>query len=97
VIIVGVYGIDILHYLERSNYEGVPMADVQPNYDDTDVELALTNTDAGDGPEDELPGSDFEGFPEDDVENDHDGDNEPAVEENDPDGDNVGSEEEDSQ
>jgi hypothetical protein len=89
VIVVGVYGIDILHYLERTNYEGVPMADAQPNHDDTDVELALTSTDAGDGTEDELPVSDFEGFLEDDVENDHDGDNVGSEED-----DNVDSEEE---
>jgi hypothetical protein len=91
VIVVGVYGIDILHYLERTNYEGVPMADAQPNYDDTDVELALANTDAGDDSDNDLPASDFDGFPEDDVENNFAGDNEPAVEESD---DNVGSEEE---
>lgn len=51
------------------------------HYDDTDVDKALERA-TSDGPgfdsEDELPESDFEGFAEDGVENDHDGDNEPA-------------------
>lgn len=54
------------------------MSDMQNNHDDTDVESALEReTHDGSGFEntDELPESDFESFPTDNVENDHDGDN----------------------
>lgn len=44
---------------------------LQDNYDDEDVELVINKTDVdGDGPENELPGSDFVAFAEPDVEED---------------------------
>ena len=50
------------------------------NHDEEDVARQLRKTTTKDGPgfnsEDELPESDFDSFSEDDVENDHDGDNE---------------------
>lgn len=43
------------------------------NYDDEDVKAALENSNTADGPgfevEDDLPESDFDGFAQDDVEN----------------------------
>lgn len=58
----------------------------QTSFDDEDVARQLRKTTTKDGSgfesEDELPESDFEGFPEDGVENDHDGDN-VGTEEND--------------
>lgn len=53
------------------------MAADSQDYDEQDVAEALKR-ETQDGPgfedEDELPESDFDGFPEDDVENDHDED-----------------------
>lgn len=55
----------------------------EKNFDEEDVKVALAEP-TQDGPdfdsEDELPESDFDSFATDDVENNHDGDNEPAVE-----------------
>lgn len=55
------------------------MAEAKDHYDDEDVPAALAKTETADGPgfdsEEDLPESDFESFPEDGVENDHDGDN----------------------
>lgn len=54
----------------------------QTHHDDTDVDFALKNKTTEDGPgfqgldnPDDLPKSDFDGFAEDNVENDTDGDN----------------------
>lgn len=49
------------------------------HHDETDIDKALAKDDTSDGSgfedEAELPESDFVSFSEDDVENDHDGDN----------------------
>lgn len=86
---MGITGIDSLY---SDPVEGTPsMADTE-NYDDADVKAALERqTSDGSGFDDpiELPESDFTGFTgftetsDLQVENNHDGDNEPAVEEND--------------
>lgn len=72
---MGIKGIENLYPDQEEN----KVADTQPNYDDEDVKAALAKTDTQDGPgfdnEDDLPESDFEGFSEEGVENDHDGDN----------------------
>lgn len=57
------------------------MADVPNDEDEVKAALARTTQDgSGYTSEEELPASDFQGFPESQVENDHDGDNQPAVE-----------------
>lgn len=82
---MGIKGIRELYPQPNTNKDEAQfMANIEPNYDDTDVEEALkreTADGSGFESEDELPDSDFDGFPEADVENDFDGDNEPAVEE----------------
>jgi hypothetical protein len=84
VIPVGIKGLNVLYEIrdEFQTYnEGVSMADVQNDEEDVKAALARTTQDgSGFTSEDELPKSDFESFSEPDVENNHDGDNEPAVE-----------------
>lgn len=76
---MGIKGIKALYCIED---EMSLMPDEQ-NFDDEDVTAALART-TQDGPgfgeENELPPSDFDSFATDEVENNHDGDNEPAVE-----------------
>lgn len=57
------------------------MADAQNDEEEVKAALARTTQDgSGFTSVDELPASDFESFSEPEVENNHDGDNDPAVE-----------------
>lgn len=81
---VGIRGASVLYEIhdEVQHYtEEVSVADAQNDEEDVKAALARTTQDgSGFTSEDELPESDFESFSESDVENDHDGDNEPVAE-----------------
>ena len=81
---MGIKGVHVLYEIrdEVPIYsEGASMADVQNDEEEVKAALARPAQDgSGFTSEDELPKSDFESFSEPEVENNHDGDNEPAVE-----------------
>ena len=83
-IVVGIRGVKALYEIhsEVQNYnKEVSVADAQNDEEEVKAALARTTQDgSGFTSEDELPESDFESFSESDVENDHDGDNEPVAE-----------------
>lgn len=84
--VLGITGLSVLYDEQLQHYaeKGFLMpADQWQQHDDDDVPATLereTQDGSGFEEEDELPPSDFESFSQDEVENDHDGDNEAVVE-----------------